>query len=103
MNQRRAQATVHRNRSLRIGAVLVVAALGGVALLRLASSGEPAQPRSKAGAAPAVQEPAEGAARASYAVGDVLTYTLSHEAAVDMAEGGRFYHLAVAGEWMVRV
>lgn len=38
-----------------------------------------------------------------YRVGDVFTYALTTEGAVDVDEGGRLYHMQADGEWTLRV
>jgi hypothetical protein len=48
-------------------------------------------------------EQAGSGPRADYRVGDVITYALSYEAAVDLSEGGRYYQLAAKGEWTLTV
>lgn len=98
--------SMRRSRRLRIAAALVFAAAlaGGVMFVRVTQRERGAEhTRHESVATDEAPAGGQDSTFARYALGDVFTYSLSHEAVVDMAEGGRFYHLAAGGEWVVRV
>lgn len=103
--QKRDHVRARRNRLIVIFAALgLVAVAGGVAVVGPSRRSETSRStEQRAAASTGGRTAALAARRAGYVAGDVLTYTLSHEAAVDMAEGGRFYHLSASGDWVVRV
>lgn len=91
-----------RNR-IRIATALAVACTlaGSVALVRITRTAQRGDERGGTDETPTSS--AQDAKQPRFVAGDVFTYALAHEAAIDAAEGGRMYHLDAAGEWIVHV